>query len=49
MVSERERERESEGQITLVALITHHTPNVTSYNGTSWINMGNLLFFLCTC
>jgi len=34
---------EKKDLIILVALTAHHTPTLTSCNGTSWINMGNLL------
>jgi len=30
--------------VIVVALIAHHTPTLTSRNGTSWINVGNLLW-----
>jgi hypothetical protein len=30
--------------VIVVALIAHHTPALTPCNGTSWINMGNLLW-----
>jgi hypothetical protein len=34
--------------IILSALIAHHTPSVSLCDGTSWINMGNLLFWEST-
>ena len=36
------------GPVTAVALIAHHTPTLTSFNNTSWIGNGNLLFWQFT-
>lgn len=37
------------GPVILIALLAHHTPTVTSCNGMSRINMGNLLYWEFTC